>query len=156
MLLTIGFTVAAENVRHFQFRAIQGARRLEVLRRSRLDLQRNRARQQIQWARCRAHFAGRDVQIFCGGLQAAMAEQELNLANVGAPFQQVTCKGMPHGMRCDRFRNFGNAAGFPTHRRNRSGGYVFVRVPPGKSQCPGLSIRHQARRISNSFGESIT
>jgi hypothetical protein len=29
-------------------------------------------------------------------------------------------------------------------------------VPPGKSQCPGLSIRHQARRISNSFGESIT
>jgi len=44
MLLTIGFTVAAEDVRHFQFRAVQGARRLEVLRRSRLDLHRNRAR----------------------------------------------------------------------------------------------------------------
>src|SRR6516165_5341864 len=28
MLLTIGFTVAAEDVRHFQFRAIQGTRRL--------------------------------------------------------------------------------------------------------------------------------
>jgi len=44
MLLTIGFTVAAEDIRHFQFRAVQGARRLEVLRRSRLDLHRNRAR----------------------------------------------------------------------------------------------------------------
>jgi hypothetical protein len=33
-----------------------------------------------------------------------MAEQELNLANVGAPFKQVTGKGMPHGMRSDRFR----------------------------------------------------
>jgi hypothetical protein len=52
MLLTIGFTVAAEDVRHFQFRAIQGARRLAVLRRSRLDLHRNGTRQQIQWARC--------------------------------------------------------------------------------------------------------
>ena len=136
MLLTIGFTVAAEDVRHFQFRAIQGARRLEDLRRSRLDLHRNRARQQIQWARCRAHFAGRDVQIFCGCLQAAMAEQELNLANVGAPFKQVTCKGMPHGMRCDRFRNFGNAAGFPTHRRNRSRGYVLVRGATRKEPVP--------------------
>ena len=74
MLLTIGLTVAAEDVRRFQLRAIQGARRLEVLRRSRLDLYRNRTRQQIQWARCRAHFVGRDVQIFCCGGQAAMAE----------------------------------------------------------------------------------
>ena len=136
MLLTIGFTVAAEDVRHFQLRAIQGARRLELLRRSRLDLHRNRTRQQIQWARCRAHFAGRDVQIFCCGRQAAMAEQELNLANVGARFKQVTGKGMPHGMRCDRFRNFGNAAGFPTHLRNRSRGYVLVRRAPRKEPVP--------------------
>ena len=85
-----------------------------------------------------------------------MAEQELNLANVGARFKQVTGKGMAHGMRRDRFRNFGNAAGFPVHLRNRSRGYMLVRRAPGKSQCPGLSIRHQARRISNSFGESIT
>ena len=27
---------------------------------------------------------------------------------------------------------------------------------PGKSQCPGLSTRHQSRRISSNFGESIT
>ena len=136
MLLTIGFTVAAEDVRHFQLRAIQGARRLELLRRSRLDLHRNRTRQQIQWARCRAHFAGRDVQIFCCGRQAAMAEQELNLANVGARFKQVTGEGMPHGMRCDRFRNFGNAAGFPAHLRNGGCGYVLARSAPRKEPVP--------------------
>jgi hypothetical protein len=69
MLFAIGFAVAAENIRHFQLRAIQGAWWLEVLRWSRLDLHRNGTRQQIQWARCRAHFAGRDVQIFCCGGQ---------------------------------------------------------------------------------------
>jgi hypothetical protein len=47
---------------------------LEVLRRSRLDLHRNGTRQQIQWARCRAHFAGRDVQIFCCGGQDSRGE----------------------------------------------------------------------------------
>ena len=35
-----------------------------------------------------------------------MAEQKLNLANVGARFKQVTCKGMPHGMRRDGFTEF--------------------------------------------------
>ena len=84
MLLTIGFAVAAEDVRHFQLRAIHGARRLEVLGRGGLGLQGNRARQQIERARCRAHFAGGDAQIFCCGGQAAMAEQQLNGADVGA------------------------------------------------------------------------
>jgi len=32
----------------------------------------------------------------------------------------------------------------------------WLGISPGKSQCSGLSIRHHARRISNSFGESIT
>ena len=156
MLLTIGFTVAAEDVRHFQLRAIQGARRLEELRRSRLDLHRNRTRQQIQWARCRAHFAGRDVQIFCGSGQAAMAEQELNLANVGARFKQVTCKGMAHGMRCDRFRNLEMRRAFRHIAATEVVVMCWSGAPPGKSQWLGLSIRHQARKISNSLGESIT
>ena len=49
MLLTIGFAVAAEDVRHFQLRAIHGTL-LEGLGWFRFDLQGNRARQQIQWA----------------------------------------------------------------------------------------------------------
>jgi hypothetical protein len=74
MLFTIGFTVTAKDVRYFQLRAIHGGRWLEMLGWSGLDLRRNRARQQIQWARCRADFAGRNAQIFCGGGQAAMAK----------------------------------------------------------------------------------
>ena len=32
----------------------------------------------------------------------------------------------------------------------------WLGISPGKSQCFGLSTHHHARRISNSFGESIT
>ena len=42
MLLSIGFTIAAEDVRHFQLWAIHGAQRLEERWRSGLDLQGNR------------------------------------------------------------------------------------------------------------------
>src|SRR5215469_8969861 len=56
MLLTIGFAVAAEDVRHFQLRAIHRARRLEVFGWFWLDLHGNRKRQQIQRTRCRADF----------------------------------------------------------------------------------------------------
>jgi len=74
MLLTIGFAVAAEDIRHFQLRAIHRARRLEVLGWFALGFHRNRTREQIQRARCRADFVGCDAEIFCCGSQAAMAE----------------------------------------------------------------------------------
>ena len=84
MLLAIGFTIAAEDVRHFQLGAIHGTQRLEERRRSRLDLQGDRVRQQIEWARRRAHFASRDAEIFCCGGQAAMSKEQLNRTKVGA------------------------------------------------------------------------
>jgi hypothetical protein len=52
MLFTIGFTVTAKDVRYFQLRAIHVGRWLEMLGWSGLDLRRNRAQQQIRWARC--------------------------------------------------------------------------------------------------------
>src|SRR6201984_2296844 len=87
MLLTIGFAVAAEDVRHFQLRAIHRARRLEVLGWFGLVLHRDRTRQQIQLTRCRADFAGRYAEIFCGCGQTAMTEEQLNMTNVRALFQ---------------------------------------------------------------------
>src|SRR6266699_3856647 len=74
MLLTIGFAVAAEDVRHFQLRAIHRAQRLEVLGWFGLVLHRDRTRQQIQRTRCRADFAGRYAEIFCRCGQGAMTE----------------------------------------------------------------------------------
>src|SRR5258708_11992626 len=77
MLLAIGFTIAAEDIRHFQLGAIHGTQRLEEPGRSGLDLHGNRVRQPIEWARRRAHLAGREGEIlFCGG-HAAMAREEL-------------------------------------------------------------------------------
>src|SRR6266852_1826595 len=81
MLLAIGFTIAAEDVPHFQLGAIHGAQRLEEWWRSGLDLQGNRVRQPIEWARRRAHFASRDAEIFCGGGQTAMSKKQLNGAD---------------------------------------------------------------------------
>jgi len=50
VLLTIGFAVAAEDVRHFPLRALQRSGRSEGLDWCGLHLHRNRARQQIQGA----------------------------------------------------------------------------------------------------------
>jgi hypothetical protein len=85
--LSIGSTIAAEDVRHFQLGAIHGAQQLEDGWRCGLDLQGNRVRQQIERARRRAYFAGRDAEIFCGGGQAPMSEEQLNGADVGALLQ---------------------------------------------------------------------
>src|SRR6516165_173378 len=74
MLLTIGFTVATEDVRHFELRATHRAQRLEVFRWFGLDLHRDRTRQQIQRTRGRADFAGCYAEIFCCCGQAAMTE----------------------------------------------------------------------------------
>jgi hypothetical protein len=49
MLSAVGFTIAAEDIRHFQLGAIHGTVRLEERWRSRLDLQGDRVRQQIEW-----------------------------------------------------------------------------------------------------------
>src|SRR6516164_5965424 len=119
MLLTIGFAVAAEDVRHFELRATHRAQRLEVFRRFGLDLHRDRARQQIQRTRCRADFAGRYAKIFCCSGQAAMTEQQLNGTNVGALFQQMDGKSVPKRMRCDRFRDLANTVGLLTLLLNR-------------------------------------
>ena len=138
MLLTIGFAVAAEDVRHFQLRAIQGARRLEVLRRSRLDLHRNRARQQIQRTRSRADFAGRYAEIFCGCGQAAMTEQQLNGANISALFQQVNGKSVSKRMRRDRFRDLATPVGLLALTVNRASCDVLARKVSWEKPVLGL------------------
>ena len=100
--------MAAEDVRYLQFWAIHGVQRSEQRRRSGLDLQSDRTRQQIERARRRTYFAGRDTEIFCRGGQASMSKEQLNGADVGSVLQQVHGEGVPHGMRSDRFGNFVN------------------------------------------------
>src|SRR5215469_8473580 len=59
MLLTIGFAVAAEDVRHFPLWAFHQSGRSEGWGWCEVHLQRSRARQQIQGACGGADFAGR-------------------------------------------------------------------------------------------------
>jgi hypothetical protein len=118
MLLTIGFAVAAEDVRHFPLRALHRSGRSEGLGWCGLHLHRNRARQQIQGARGGADFVARHEQVLRGCGQTAMPEQELNLADVGALFKQVDGKRVAHGMGRDGFWNSGNQTSLPALGRN--------------------------------------
>src|SRR5207249_5124356 len=48
-----------------------------------------------------------------------MPEQELNLADVGTLFEQVTGKSVAQRMGCDGFRNLRNQTGLPALQLNR-------------------------------------
>lgn len=138
MLFTIGFAVAAKDVRHFEFRAIHRGRWLEVLEWSGFDLHRNWPRQQIQGARGAADFAGRYAKIFCCCSQGAMAEQQLNLTNVGALFEQVHGKSVPKRMRRDRFRDLANTVGLLALLLNRRSCDVLAREVSWEEPVLGL------------------
>ncbi len=57
-------------------------------------------------------MALREVQIFSGGLQIAMAEQKLDGAQIGSPFQQMRGPAMAQRMRCDPLANAGTPRRF--------------------------------------------
>ena len=95
MLFAIGFAVAAEHVRHFQLRTIHEPRRSEVLGRGGLGLNGNRVRQQVERTGCRTYLAGGDPQIAGRSREAAVAEQQLNRADIGAGFEHVNGEGVP-------------------------------------------------------------
>jgi len=94
VLPAIVATVAAEDVRHFEFWALHRARRSEVLGGGGFRLRRYRSRQQVERAGGRTHFGGGDTQVSCGRCQATMAHQQLNRAHVRAGFQQMDSEGV--------------------------------------------------------------
>ena len=55
-----------------------------------------------------------------------MPEQELNLADVGTLFEQVTGEGVAQRMGCDGFRNLRNQTSFPALQLNRQLTDVFA------------------------------
>ena len=91
VFLTIGFAIAAKNIRHFKLGAIH-VPELKVLWWSRLGLSGNWLREQIERAGGGAHLGSGDAQIARRGSQAAMTKQQLNGAHVGAGFQQMDCE----------------------------------------------------------------
>ena len=63
------------------------ARDSEVLRRCRLGINGYRAWEKVKWTGSRTYFTGGDPQITSGGCQTAVAQQELNGADIRSPFQ---------------------------------------------------------------------
>src|SRR6516162_10076254 len=83
-----------------------------------------------------------------------MAEQQLDGTNVGALFQEVDGKSVSKRMRRDRFRDLANTVGLLALLLNRKSCDVPAREVSWEEPVLGFSTRHQARRISRSFGES--
>src|SRR5439155_15020757 len=88
-LLPIGVAVAAEDIRHFECRAIHGTRRSEVLRGRRRGRGCDGAREPIKGTPRRTHRDRGNAEVARGGRQTAMAEEQLNGADVSAGFKEV-------------------------------------------------------------------
>ena len=91
----IGLAVAAEDVRPLQRRpSHRPTLRSERWRRGGRILRRLGPRQQVEGAGGRAHLGRGDSQVAGGGGEAAMPEEELDRAEIGAGLQQVYGEGM--------------------------------------------------------------
>src|SRR6266700_5786964 len=116
MILTIIVPVAADNVRHFKLWPGHS--------RSALPLRGAGAWQQIERADCRADGGRRQLQVAGGGGQTAMAEQELDGAQIDARFEQMSGEGVTHTVGGDVLVDAGAAAGLPAgllNSANRDG-----------------------------------
>ena len=138
MLFAVGFAIAAEHVRHFQLRTIHDPRRSKMLRRCGLGLKGNRARQQVERTRCRTYFAGGDPQIAGRSREAAVAEQQLNRADIGAGFEHVNGEGVPQAVRGNWLANREAEAGFLTGQFHGVPGDVPAIDVAWKKPVPGF------------------
>ena len=109
VLSTIGCTVAAEDIRHFEPGSLHGGAGLEVLGRLGRFRWRQRTRQQIQRTTRGADLGSCQPQIPCRGRQTSMPHQQLDRAQVRAVLEQVAGKGVSQGVRRHRF---GQSAAF--------------------------------------------
>lgn len=106
--------------------------------------------QQVQRAGGGAHGGGRDLQVARGGGQAAMAQQQLNRAHVGARFQQMRCERMAQRVPGDGLETL--HARCALRQASRTASCVIGR--PGMS--PGNSRASDAPRSSTSAAPQAT
>ena len=149
--LPVGRAVAAEDIRHLQH-GTHGAG--SGGRGDRIGHDARRRLQGVQRAGGGAHFAGRQPQVAGGGAQAAVAEQQLDGAQIGAGLQQVDGEGMAQGVRRDRLADVAlepcrSAGDLDGAWRDRLAGQIAGKQPllrPGRAPvvcagCPAAWAR---------------
>ena len=134
--------VAAEHVRHFQLGALHRPRlRRTEARRESMQAGGAGASRAGWWSSTPWWWRS---QIARRRRQAAMAEQQLNRADVGARFQQMDGERMAQGMRRDGLGNGQRRWASCTPARSTAARVMgWSGRSPGKSQCWGLATRHQ-------------
>ena len=101
MLPSINVAVAAEDIRNLRPRAAH-CLHSEVFGRRRWCDTRRWMGEQLQGACRAADLVCGDPEILGGGGQGAMAEQQLNSADICACFEQMDGERMAQGMGCHR------------------------------------------------------
>src|SRR6516162_9469689 len=79
------------------------------------------------------------MQVTGCGLQVAMAEEQLNSAQIGARVEQVGGKGVAQHMRAERLDHAQLAAQFLAEVANPGGIHRLVRYPSGKEPVLGFA-----------------
>ena len=97
-----------------------------------------------------------DVQVSRGGLQIAVAEQELDAAQIGARVQQVAGERVAQHMRAKGLLDPQLLAQLLADNSNRVRLQLLSGSLAGEEPVLGLRPRQYSRRISSSFGDSIT
>jgi hypothetical protein len=97
-----------------------------------------------------------DVQVAGGGLQIAVAEQQLNAAQIGAGIEQMCREGMSQHMRAERLPDAQLACAASGRRHAPRSPSEAAPAASGKEPVLGLAPRQYTRSISSSFGDSIT
>ena len=88
--------------------------------------------QPVQWTLGGGDQWRTDLRIAGGGVNLAMAKQDLDHAHVGAVFQQVSGEAMAQSMRRDALADAGALAGFPASQTEGGAAEMAVLFPGRK------------------------
>src|SRR5664279_1795071 len=105
------------------------------------------ATQVVERADSGGHHLWAHLGVTRGGLDAAVAEQDLNDAQVGTVFQKVGAETMAQGVDGDAFADARRARRFPADRLQRSGVHVVALAPARKEPVLGRGFLQLWRRV---------
>src|SRR6266851_4323303 len=97
-----------------------------------------------------------NMEVTGRGFQAAMPQQDLDGAQIGARLEQMGRKAVAQRMRRDLLGDSSATDGIVKNPEDVVVTDRLVRVSPGKSHCLGLLCRQYCRRVCSKTGDNIT
>ena len=106
------------------------------------------AAQVVEGATGSEHHLWAHLGVTRGGLDAAVAEQDLNDTDIGSVFQQMGAKAVAQGVDGNPFVKTGRSRRFPADLLQRSGVHVAVFAPSGEEPILRRGLLPLSRRVT--------